>query len=182
MRFIVSTEIVVGYVVTIMVTFIALRFLAYFKSFVFHWPRYRIRRAATSKHLEMLPELPYVKVQITTRGSDGTTEVIRRGIQNVVALARDAPQLYADKVSVEVVTESLAQQFELERDFDRTPIAVEVFVIPPEYETANGTKMKARGLHYLVERRIGGLTRSRDGPSSCTTTRKASWSPQSFAS
>jgi hypothetical protein len=157
MHYIVSIEIVIGYVVAIMVTFIALRFLTYFRSFVFHWPRYRIRHAATLRHLEMLPELPYVKVQITTRGSEGTTEVIRRGIQNVVALAREAPQLYADRVSVEVVTESPDQQVELERDFDRGPIAVEVFVIPPEYETPNGTKMKARGLHYMVERRIGGL-------------------------
>lgn len=157
MSYIVSIQSATGYVVTFMVTFIAFRFLTYFKSFVFQWPRYRIRHAPPSAHLKTLPDLPYVKVQVTTRGSEGTTEVIRRGIQNIVRLARDAPELYAEKVSVEVVTESLTQQSLLAREFDGIPIRVDVLVIPPVYETPNGTKMKARALHYMVERRLEGF-------------------------
>jgi len=145
----------VGYPLVVMVTIIGIRFLIYFHSFFFHWPRYRQVDKVTLQDIQGLPHLPFIKVHITTRGAPGSTEVIRRGIENVVALAREAPDLYGPKLSVEVVTESPEQRRILESEFNQSPIHVQAIVLPPstEYDTPKGTKMKARSLHYMTELR-----------------------------
>jgi hypothetical protein len=91
----------------------------------------------------MLPSLPFVKVQITTRGSAGSTPVIRRGIEQVVALVQEDPALYASVLSVEVITESAEQQRLLEREFASAPVCVPVLVLPQGYQTPNGTHWQA---------------------------------------
>lgn len=151
----------VGYPLVVMVTIIGVRFLIYFHSFFFHWPRYRRMDKVTLREIQALPQLPFIKVHVTTRGAPGSTEVIRRGIQNVVTLAQEAPGLYGPKLSVEVVTESAEQKHVLEKEFSQSPIQVQAIVLPPptEYETPKGTKMKARSLHYMTELRRQGFNR-----------------------
>ena len=77
----------VGYPMVALISIIGVRLLLYFRSFFLHWPRYRQLRWVTTADLKALPDIPFIKVQVTTRGAPGSTEVIRRGIQCVVGLA-----------------------------------------------------------------------------------------------
>ena len=139
-----------------LITLIGIRFFAYFHSFFAHWPRYRQRVQVTTQDV-FCARPPYVKIQITTRGSAGTTQVITRGIRAVVDLVNEAPWLYAALISVEVVTESEQQANNLIGYFAQAPIPVAAYVLPTEYQTVRGTKLKARALHYMVELRRCGL-------------------------
>lgn len=150
---------VIGYSMVLLVSIVGFRLLYYFHSFFFHWSRYRQLRPITFGDIMTLPYVPFIKVQITTRGSLGSTEVIRRGIQNIVNLVNIAPQLYGRILSVEVVTESFEQKQILEWDFAQVPLRVQGFVIPKQYKTPKGTMLKARGLHYMVELRRLGVNR-----------------------
>lgn len=151
----------IGYPIVVLISLIGIRFLFYFQSYFFHWSRYRQLKTVTTDDIRALPFIPYIKVQITTRGAPGSTEVIRRGIENIIALVKEAQELYRPRLSVEVVSESYEQKYELEQSFAKSPIPVQVFVLPPkgQYETANGTMLKARALHYMVELRRRGLNR-----------------------
>lgn len=140
------------------ISLIGLRMLTYWRSFLFSWPRYRHRHAVTADHLSTL-DVPFVKVQITTRGSAGSTEVILRGIANVVELAEQDPHFYGRVLSVEVVTESEVQVRLLEQTFADAPIEVHGLLVRTDYQTEHGTQMKARGLHYAVEQRRGAWNR-----------------------
>lgn len=156
----------IGYPVVILISLIGMRFLFYFHSFFFHWPRYRQLKPISNSELrdiQVLNGLPFVKIQITTRGSPGSSEVIRRGIAHVLDLVYEAPDLYVPKLSIEVITESREQHQELHMAFRFAPIPVQIFVLPPpgQYETPNGTKLKARALHYMVELRRRGLNHKR---------------------
>jgi hypothetical protein len=62
--------------------------LAYWRSFIFYWPRYRQRQDVSTADL-LTMNVPFVKIQVTTRGSAGSTEVILRGIRNVMRLAQE---------------------------------------------------------------------------------------------
>ena len=100
----------IGYPVVVMISLIGIRFLFYFHSYFFHWSRYRRLETVTTSDLRALPFIPFIKIQITTRGALGSTEVIRRGIANIIALVREAPDLYRPRLSVEVVSESHEQK------------------------------------------------------------------------
>jgi hypothetical protein len=134
------------------VSFIGWRMLSYWRSFLFHTGKYRRVEPVTTERLRSLP-VPFMKIQITTRGSAGSSAVIMRGIENVVDLANEAPEYYGRLLSVEVVTESEPQRQLLLRAFSHAPVAVHVLVVPSDYRTPAGTQMKARGLHYAVEQR-----------------------------
>jgi len=149
----------VGYVMVLLISFIGMRLLFYFDSFFFHWPRYRQLERVTNDDLRALPHIPFIKVQITTRGTEGTLDVIRRGIRNIAALVAEAPDLYGPRLSVEVITEAREQKGLFEEEFRLAPVDVVVVVLPPDYETPYGTKLKARGLHYMVELRRQGWNR-----------------------
>lgn len=146
-----------GIMLATLISLIGIRFLFYFYNFFVHWPKYRHLNSITGQDLKMLPSLPFVKVQITTRGSPGSTEVIRRGIEQIVALVEEDPSLYSPILSVEVITESPEQQRLLEKDFAHAPLHVQVIVLPQDYQTPHGTQLKARALHYMVEQRRNGL-------------------------
>ena len=150
---------VLGAVLVALISAIGVRFLFYFYSFFFHWRKYRHLHPVTQQDLQALPSLPFVKVQITTRGSPGSTHVIRRGIEQIVALVQEAPALYAPILSVEVITESREQQRLLEQEFAHAPLRVQVIVLPQNYQTPRGTQLKARALHYMVEQRRRGFNR-----------------------
>ena len=149
----------IGYSIVTLISIIGVRYLSYFHSFFFHWRRYRQLEPVTTEEIKALPHIPFIKIQITTRGSAGSTEVIRRGIQHVVELVREDPSFYKTRVSVEIVTESLDQKLRLEREFAWVPVSVQGFVLPSpaEYQTPKVTKLKARALHYMVELRRRGM-------------------------
>jgi len=142
-------------ILAVAISLIGIRMVSYWWSFAFHWRRYRIRDRVTNSDLRGM-DLPFVKIQITTRGSAGSTEVILRGVRNVVRLAAEDPQLFGRRLSVELVTESPEQARAVERAFAGAPVQVVGLVLPASYETPNGTKLKARGLHYAVECRRAG--------------------------
>ncbi len=151
----------IGYPIVLLISVIGIRYLSYFHSFLFHWRRYRQLQTVTNEEIKSLPRVPFIKIQITTRGSTGSTEVIRRGIQYVVDLVREDPGFYKSVISVEIVTESLDQKLRLEKEFAWVPVSVQGFVLPSptDYQTPNGTKLKARALHYMVELRRRGMNR-----------------------
>jgi hypothetical protein len=150
-----------GYPIVILITIVGVRMVLYYHGFFFHWRRYRQLRQVSDEDIRALPDIPYIKIQVTTRGSPGSTEVIRRGIRNVAQLVGEAPDLYRNKVSVEVVTESPDQKAVLEAEFSRSPMPLQALVLPmpSEYQTPNGTQLKARGLHFMVEQRRQGFNR-----------------------
>ena len=150
---------ILGLLVIALVTIIGLRLLFYFDSFFFHWREYRQREPVTNDDLAAMT-LPAVKVQITTRGSAGSTRVVARGIGSVIAAVRSSPAAVKRAVSVEVITESAAQARRLRRKFAEAPISVDVQVLPADYRTPKGTQLKARALHYMVEKRRRGWNRS----------------------
>lgn len=141
-----------------LITVIGIRMLSYWRSFIFHLDRYRQTTPLSTDELRKC-SLPNVKIQITTRGSAGSTEVIIRGIRNVQHLAAEDPEFYANIISVELVTESPAQAAHVKQVFLDNPIPIDTLTLPDDYETPNGTKLKARGLHFAVERRRSGWNR-----------------------
>ena len=141
-----------------LITFIGIRLASYWWSFLLHWKRYRLLNRVTTGDLSRL-DVPFIKIQITTRGSAGSSEVILRGIRNVVTLVQEAPTYYEHFISVEVVTESIPQARLMDRAFAHTGLNVSCLVIPKDYDTPDGTKLKARGLHFAVERRRAGWNR-----------------------
>jgi hypothetical protein len=149
---------VLGLVVVALVTIIGLRLL-FFGSFFLHRQRYRERRRVSNEKL-LAADLPAVKVQITTRGSPGSTPVIARGIASVADTVLSAPSILRSVLSVEVITESESQARTLRRRFRTSPVRVDVVVLPPAYETASATHLKARALHYMVELRRQGWNKS----------------------
>jgi hypothetical protein len=153
--FVLPTVSVVGVLLFVGISMIGVRMLSYWSSFVFFWRRYRHRASVSTQALRTQP-VPFVKIQITTRGSAGSTEVILRGLRNVLALAEEAPQFYGRFLSVEVVTESPEQAKLLENRLIGAPVRVSALLLPKEYRTPKGTQLKARGLHYAVERRRAG--------------------------
>jgi len=148
-----------GYLLIALITIIGVRMIYYYVSYFFHWPRYRHLPEVTSDDVMALFTIPYVKIQITTRGSAGSSEVIERGIRNVVALAREAPELYCAQLSIEIVTESAEQERLLQGDLTRLPLPLDAVAVavPPSYETPRGTQLKARALHYMTELRRNGF-------------------------
>lgn len=150
---------IAGYIMSAMISLIGMRFLLYFRSFFFHWPRYRRREEITTQQLINLPRSPFIKIQITTRGSEGSTEVIRRGIHYIMLLAREAPAYYGRYLSIEIVTESKEQKQLFEFENANCPVPVSVIVLPKEYHTPHETQLKARGLHYMVQLRRKGFNR-----------------------
>ena len=151
-----------GAVATVLVSIIAVRLVSCWSSLLIGWRRHRTRTdVSTADLVEM--SLPHLKVQITTRGDRGSTEVVLRGIGAVLDLAREAPALYRDHLSVEVVTENAVQARALALRYADAPLEVSTLDVPTDYATPNGALLKARGLHHAVERRREGWN-ARRGP------------------
>lgn len=149
-----------GPIFFVMISLIGIRLLSYWWSFIFYSKRYRITERVTTSDLKYL-KLPFLKIQITTRGSEGSTEVVLRGIKNVLLLANEDPTFYKKKISVEVVTESYRQSVLIKDLFKDSPIKVDTLFMPKDYRTQNNTQLKARGLHYAVEQRRQGWNKTR---------------------
>ena len=97
--------------------------------------------------------LPHLKFQVTTRG--GALPIVERTVQGIVDIAAAQPWL-APRMSVEVITESAEEADHLPRHFASANIPVAALCLPAGYRTPNGTGLKARAMHYMVERRLAG--------------------------
>lgn len=92
---------------------------------------------------------PYLfTIQITTKG--GSVAVVRRGIEYAIKGVHKYPIL-RKIVKVEVITESVDDKIALDREFGSAIIPVTTYILPADYQTPNGTELKARALHYMVE-------------------------------
>ena len=87
-------------------------------------------------------------IQITTKG--GALPVVERGIDQVLAGVDRYPALRR-VVRVEVVTEDAGEVAALADRYRDAAVPVTPFLLPPDYTTPKGTRLKARALEYLVE-------------------------------
>jgi hypothetical protein len=143
---------VIAVMLSLVLTGIAVRYVYYY----WCWVRSRHHFAHPSPvDVAMLAarDLPFMKFQVTTRG--GALPIVERTVQGVVDVAVAHPWL-AGRMSVEVVTESAEEAVHLPRRFAGAPVAVHALCLPASYQTPNSTALKARALHYMVERRIEG--------------------------
>ena len=99
-------------------------------------------------------ELPYLKFQVTTKG--GALPVVERSLRVLESVVDNNPWL-RDRVSAEVITERENEVAHLRQAFDGSVLELTAVLLPPDYSTPNGTRLKARALHYLVEQRLAGF-------------------------
>ena len=134
----------IGPVLLVLISVVGIRMLSYWRSFAFHLKRYRHTDPVPTDELRNLA-LPFLKIQITTLGSAGSTEVVLRGIRNVQELGSEDPELYGKVLSVELVTESQRQADYVEAVFETDPVSVTTLVLPADYETPKGNQVQGTG-------------------------------------
>lgn len=142
--------------IIVIISFIGIRLASYWWSFLLHWRKYRINETVSISRLRQIDTVPNVKFQITTRGSEGSSEVILRGIRQIYLLLKQDPEFFGNKLSVELITESQEQALLVTKAYEKSGLFVDALVVPKDYETPKGTKLKARGLHFAVENRRKG--------------------------
>jgi hypothetical protein len=150
---------VAGVTLAVLVSIIGVRMLFYWWSVFMRNGRYRARVPVSSAQLRLTSGIPYCKVQWTTKGSPGSTEVVLRGIRQVEDLVYEDPRFYQKFVSAEVVTENAEQAELITNVFRNSPLPVCCVVTPADYQTPKHTGLKARQMHYLVELRRRGWNR-----------------------
>lgn len=92
---------------------------------------------------------PYLfTIQITTKG--GSIDVVKRGIAHAIKATMVYPSL-KPLLRIEVITEEAEEADFINAFYQRAPIPVVGYVLPADYETEGGTRLKARALHYMVE-------------------------------
>lgn len=99
-------------------------------------------------------DVPNLKVQITTKG--GALPVVQRSLEELEAILQRQPWLVT-KLSAEVITEKKDEADALTQRFRGSALNVTALPLPEDYATPNGTRLKARALHYMVERRRAGF-------------------------
>ena len=87
-------------------------------------------------------------IQITTKG--GNLDVVERGIRYAMLAAKKYSVLKR-LLTVEVITESAQEVTAINATFSKAVIPVTAYCLPADYQTPNGTQLKARALHYMVE-------------------------------
>jgi egghead protein (zeste-white 4 protein) len=100
--------------------------------------------------------IPLMKFQVTTKG--GALPVVERSLAALEQSLEKHPFL-ADHIRAEVITEVALEADSLERRFRDSLLRVTAICLPESYETPNGTRLKARALHHLVELRRAGFNR-----------------------
>jgi hypothetical protein len=90
---------------------------------------------------------PLIKFQITTRGRE--THVVIRGIASAIRCQEHVP--WKNRVMVDVVTEDPKDVEEINAAFPNPAVPLRVLLVPKDYKTPRGTRLKARALHYSTE-------------------------------
>lgn len=101
-------------------------------------------------------DVPYLKVQVTTKG--GALPVVERSLRVLERICDAHPWLRA-RMTAEVITERPDEAAHLLRAFEATSLDVSAIALPPDYRTPNGSLLKARALHHLVDLRRAGYNR-----------------------
>lgn len=99
--------------------------------------------------LVRLNHLPNFIIQITTKG--GEMQTISRGLKSLDETIAQLPNSLRNKIQIDLLTDR--SEDELILDSLKLNLAVNVTVVPKKYQTKNGTKLKARALHYMIEKR-----------------------------
>lgn len=98
-------------------------------------------------------ELPFIKFQVTTKG--GAVAVVERSLTQLDMFCRNHPRI-ATRISAEVISEVADEMRLLAERFQKCALPLTTVALPAAYRTPNGTELKARALHYMVEqRRLG---------------------------
>lgn len=141
--------------VSLALTAIAVRYIYYYRCWV------------VSRHFFTHPKvpdpavlaarvIPNMKVQVTTKG--GALPVVERSLVELERIISRHDWLRS-KVTAEVVTEVAEEAESIEKRFAGSALRVSGVLLPADYSTPNGTLLKARALHYMVEKRRTGWNR-----------------------
>lgn len=90
---------------------------------------------------------PLIKFQITTRGKE--VHVVKRGIEGAIRCNEHVP--WKGRIMVDVITEDREDVTEIEAAFPNCPVPLRTLLVPKDYKTPRGTRLKARALHYSTE-------------------------------
>ena len=144
--------------VSLALTAIALRYIYYYRCWVVS-RHFFGHPTVPDPAVLALRDVPYMKVQVTTKG--GALPVVERSLMELERILDRHPWLQP-KLTAEVITEIADEAAHLEKRFATSSLRVSAVTLPADYATPNGTRLKARALHYLVERRRVGWN-SREG-------------------
>ncbi|MHA2099828.1 MAG: glycosyltransferase family 2 protein [Candidatus Kariarchaeaceae archaeon] len=91
--------------------------------------------------------LPEFIIQITTKGGEMIT--ISSGLKKLDSVILQLPRSMRSKIQIDLLTEQKEDEIvitNLELD-----LKINVIIVPENYQTTNGTKLKARALQYMNE-------------------------------
>ncbi len=141
--------------VSLALTAIALRYIYYYRCWVVS-RHYFTHPAMPDLDDLRQRDIPFMKVQVTTKG--GAVPVVERSLAELAQILTRHPWLQA-KVSAEIITESGEEAAYLQERFSTSVLQVDAVTLPADYETLNGTRLKARALQYMVDKRRDGWNR-----------------------
>lgn len=94
-------------------------------------------------------QIPNFNIQITTKGGEMTT--ISSGLKNLEMIITQLPISIQPKICVDLLTER-EEDKEVIKDM-KLNLSITTTVVPKSYRTKNGTKLKARALQYMNDKR-----------------------------
>jgi egghead protein (zeste-white 4 protein) len=142
-------------ILTLILTAIALRYVYYYYCWWTSRDDFKLPRAVDIAALRQKP-IPHLKFQVTTKG--GSLPVVERTLTAIEGACAKYEWL-RPHISAEVITEVESEVISLTRTFAGSPLEVTAVRLPPDYSTPKETRLKARALHYLVEKRRQGFNR-----------------------
>jgi len=146
---------VAGVFVSFALTGIAIRYIYYYRCWAVsrHWFK---KPAPVDVAALRARGVPYMKVQVTTKG--GALPVVQRSLDELCGIL-ERQEWLQPLLSAEVITEVEEEARTLEEHFAGSVLQVTGVTLPADYRTPNGTRLKARALHYMCELRRGGFLR-----------------------
>jgi hypothetical protein len=143
---------VAAILVSLALTAIALRYIYYYRCWVVS-RHYFDHPVVPDAAVLAQRDVPNMKVQVTTKG--GALPVVERSLMELERILGRHEWLQP-QLTAEVITEVPEEAEYLESRFASSVLRVSALTLPADYETPNGTRLKARALQYLVERRREG--------------------------
>lgn len=143
----------VAVVLSVALTAIALRYAYYYRCW--YTTRHHFGHPAAIDAAALAQrDIPFMKFQVTTKG--GALPVVERSLRELEGTLGRHQWLPA-RICAEVITEVTEEAEYLERAFEGSVLEVHGICLPPDYATPNGTRLKARALHYMAEQRRSGI-------------------------
>lgn len=144
---------VAGVFVSFALTGIAIRYIYYYRCWAVsrHWFK---KPGPVDIDALRARGVPYMKVQVTTKG--GALPVVQRSLDELRGIL-ERQEWLQPLLTAEVITEVEEEARSLEERFAGSALRVSGVTLPPDYQTPNGTRLKARALHYMCELRRKGF-------------------------